>query len=77
MWKFKQETAVACTSGVNQDEKIGVDSDYILELQTPRFMWEWECEVAEKKGRLKGVIRFSIFGSGLEKSHHSVLSTIF
>ena len=77
MWKFKKETVVACTSGVSQDEKIGVDSDYILELQTPRFMWEWECEVAEKKGKLKGVGQFSIFGSSLEKSHHSILSIIF
>ena len=77
MWKFKQETAVAWTSGVSQDEKMWVDSDYILELQTPGFMWEWECEVAEKRGRLKGVVGFSIFGSSLEKLHHLVLSTIF
>lgn len=40
MWKFKQETVVACTSGVSKDEKIWVDSVYTLELQTTGFMWE-------------------------------------
>ena len=58
MWKFKKETVVACASGVRQDEKIGADSDYILELQTPRFMWEWECGGGEK-GKVKGC--WSIF----------------
>ena len=49
MWKFKKETVVAFASGVGQDEKIGADSYYIWELQTPRFMWEWECEGRGKR----------------------------
>ena len=69
---------MAWTSGVSQDEKIWVDADYILELQTPGFMLEWMCEVAEERRRWKGDVQVSIFGSCLEKKIHcSILSPIF